>query len=67
VTSSSNAVTPTLLRCELDGTGCAFFDLSSGRQAYVWSPVIDTARGNLLTVGLDDNGGVELFTACSLQ
>jgi hypothetical protein len=67
VTGSSNAVTPTLLRCELDGTGCAFFDLSAGRQGYALAPVIDTARGNLLTVGVDDNGGAELFTACSLQ
>jgi DNA-binding beta-propeller fold protein YncE len=42
---------PSLLRCELDGTGCTFTDISAGLDTYSEAPVIDPINDKLLVVG----------------
>src|SRR5262249_40296262 len=42
---------PGLLRCNLDGTGCAFVDISGGHMASsTLTAVVDAARAKLLVV-----------------
>jgi hypothetical protein len=47
---------PALFRCNLDGTGCTYTDISAGRADGGWRPsaVIDSANGKLLVVGQDE-------------
>jgi hypothetical protein len=50
---NSRSHQPALFRCNLDGTGCAYVDISAGRgpqSEFAARAVIDTANGKLLDV-----------------
>jgi hypothetical protein len=54
---------PGLIRCNLDGTGCTFTDISGGQTAASLRAVLDTARSKLLVTGLATPGwpGMALY------
>ncbi len=70
---------PTLFRCNLDGTGCTYTDISAGQPVESSAPggadfplspsaVIDTANGKLLVVTEDNaNNGEPALFRCNLD
>jgi hypothetical protein len=53
---SSRYQRPSLIRCDLDGTGCTYADVSAGRSGLLATAGIDTDRGKLLVVIKNDTG-----------
>ena len=70
-TNNANGGKPALFRCNLDGTGCVYTDLSAGQGAgsgFFPSAGIDTAGGKLLVVTTNNaNGGKPALFRCNLD
>jgi hypothetical protein len=65
---TSDRFRPALFRCDLEGTGCSFTDISAGRGNYDEpAPVIDPTHGKLLVVALESGTATPALFRCELD
>jgi hypothetical protein len=66
--NAANASKPALFRCNLDGTGCTYTDISAGQEpALDPTAVIDRMNGKLLVVAMGGTQGGPVLFRCNLD